>query len=257
MTQPIIELTGLRKSFGGVVVAADINLSIVPGRVDGVIGPNGAGKTSLFNLISGSVKPDAGTIRIGGKDVSGMPVHERAQAGVSRTFQDVRLFESLSVIENLLVGAPEFPAGSMFGAIVSPGRTRRAVESAKAKALDTLELVGLAEEAHTNVVSLPYGMQKLVAISRALMNGGKCLLLDEPMAGVEGHTYGVIQNAVRAVAARGLGVCVIEHNVSFIEDLCDHAYFMNFGRVIAEGTVKELTARDDLSEMYFGKAVGV
>ena len=248
----MLEVRKLSKSFGGIVVADQIDLTMRPGRILGLIGPNGAGKTSLFNLVSGVFPADAGTVTLGGKPLDGMPLHERARLGLSRTWQHVRLFPSLSVLDNLIVGAHDYPGERLMQVLFKPGRVRAASAAAQDKAHATLARMGLADTAEKSVGDLPYGQQKLVGVARALMNEARCLLLDEPMAGVEGQAYEAMQRVVREVAASGVAVCVVEHNVAFIRDLCDEAVFMFQGRILARGSVADLTASPQLTELYFG-----
>jgi branched-chain amino acid transport system ATP-binding protein len=248
----MLEIESLSKSFGGIVVADNIDLVMRPGRILGLIGPNGAGKTSLFNLVSGLYAADAGTIRLDGKSLDGLALHERARRGLARTWQHVRLFPSLSVIDNLIIGARHYPAESLVALMFAPGKIRFAGKAARATARDILARIGLPDAADTSVGDLPYGQQKLVGVARALMNDARCLLLDEPMAGVEGQAYEAMQKIVRQVAAAGVAVCVVEHNVAFIRDLCDEAVFMFQGRILARGSIADLIANPELTELYFG-----
>ena len=248
----VLEVRNLNKSFDGIVVARDIELSLHAGRVVGLIGPNGAGKTSLFNLISGVVKPDAGTVLLNGEKLDGMPFHRRVRGGLSRTWQHVRLFPSLPVIDNLLIGTTDYPGERLIGVLFAPGRRKTHDRAAHAKALDLLGKVGLRGAADALVSDLPYGQQKLIGVARALMGDAKCLLLDEPMAGVEGQAYAAMQRLVREVAESGVAVCVVEHNIGFVRDLCDEGVFMFSGAIMARGTVAELTRDPQLTELYFG-----
>ena len=232
---PTIRIVDVRKSFGGIVVAERITLDIAAGEILGLIGPNGAGKTTLFNMITGIHAPDAGEIWLRDQALSRMPVYKRARLGIARTWQHIRLFPTLTVMDNLLMGPRDYPgAGS------------------RERARVILERIGLAAAAGKLPGELPLGQQKLVGLARALMNDGEVLLLDEPMAGVEGQAYAAMQQVVRAEAAAGRAVCVVEHNVSFIRDLCTRAVFMFNGRIEQSGTVEELLANDKLAELYFG-----
>jgi branched-chain amino acid transport system ATP-binding protein len=248
----MLEVRSLSKRFGGIVVADNIDLSMRKGRILGLIGPNGAGKTSLFNLISGMFPADAGTITLDGKLLDRLAMHQRARLGLSRTWQHVRLFPSLSVIDNLIIAARDYPGERLTSVLLTPAKVRTAAQSAREKACETLDRMGLGNTAEKSVGDLPFGQQKLVSVARALMNDTRCLLLDEPMAGVEGRTYEAMQRVVREVASSGVAVCVVEHNVAFIRDLCDDAVFMFQGRILGRGSVADLTANPQLTELYFG-----
>ena len=248
----VLEIRGLNKSFDGIVVASDIDLTLDAGRVVGLIGPNGAGKTSLFNLVSGVVDPDAGTVSLAGMPLDRLKLHERVRHGLSRTWQHTRLFPSLSVIDNLLVGTQDYPGERLLKLLHARSHIRAHDKAARDKANDILGRMGLARVANGLVSDLPYGQQKLVGVARALMGEAKCLLLDEPMAGVEGQSYAAMQRVVREVADRGVAVCVVEHNVAFVRDLCDEGVFMFAGKLMARGSVAELIADPHLTELYFG-----
>jgi branched-chain amino acid transport system ATP-binding protein len=253
LKQEILRLESVCKRFGGIVVADNISLSLHAGDVLGLIGPNGAGKTTLFNLISGLFQPDAGQIYLEGRLLSG-PLHRRARAGVARTWQHMRLFRSMSVLENMLVAPRDYPGESMLRSMAGTSAVRRAETAARTRAMRILERIGLAHAANSIVVDLPFGQQKLIGLARALMNDGRCLLLDEPMAGVEGSNYETMQRVVRDEAAAGRAICVVEHNVSFIKDLCTEAVFMSYGRILQRGSVQDLTRSRALTELYFGAA---
>ena len=248
----VLEVRNLSKSFDGIVVARNIDLTLQAGRVIGLIGPNGAGKTSLFNLICGVVKPDTGTVLLDGKPLDGQKFHQRVRGGLSRTWQHTRLFPSLPVIDNLLIGTHDYPAERLANVLFGPARLKAHDRQARDKALSLLDKMGLASVADDLVSDLPYGQQKLVGVARALMGDAKCLLLDEPMAGVEGQAYAAMQRMVRDVAASGVAVCVVEHNIAFIRDLCDEGVFMFSGAIMARGSVAELIRNPQLTELYFG-----
>ncbi len=249
----VLEVRGLHKRFGGIVVASDINLRIDAGEVVGLIGPNGAGKTSLFNVMSGTLRADAGAIMLNGQAVEGLPVHERARLGLSRTWQGIRLFPSLSVLDNLIIAARHYPGESMLRATFGAWSLRRARERLAEEAYHQLEKVRLMQAAHRLPTELSYGKQKLVSIARALMNDGNCLLLDEPIAGVEGAAYEALKHVIRREAGQGRAICIVEHNISFVRDLCDRVLFMFNGTIVDSGTIDELMAREDLAGLYFGQ----
>ncbi len=248
----VLEIRNLNKSFGGIRVANDINLSLHAGRVLGLIGPNGAGKTSLFNLICGVVKPDSGDVLLNGQSLKRLKTFQRTRHGLARTWQNIRLFPSLSVLDNVIIGSHDYPGARLTNVLFRPVYVKIASERNAEKARGILERCGLADAADKTVGDLPYGRQKLVGVARALMCDAKCLLLDEPMAGVEGHSYAAIQQVVRDVAASGIAVGVVEHNVAFVRDLCDEGVFMFSGKILARGSVQDLIADKQLTELYFG-----
>jgi len=217
----ILTVNGLQKSFGGIVVARDIDLTLHSGRIVGLIGPNGAGKTSLFNLITGVVKPDAGTVALAGETLNKLKFHQRIRRGLSRTWQNIRLFSSLPVIDNLLVATHDYPGERLVNVLFRRAHLARHNRAARDKAMDVLGKVGLAGVAHDRVADLPYGQQKLVGV-------------------------------VREVAEHGVAVCVVEHNVAFIRDLCDEGVVMFSGAIMARGSVAELIRDPQLTELYFG-----
>jgi ABC-type branched-subunit amino acid transport system ATPase component len=249
---PVLHLEGVFKHFGGIVVADDVTLEIERGQILGLIGPNGAGKTSLFNIITGVVPADAGDIRVNGVSMAGKGIHQRARMGIARTWQNMRLFRTMTVLENMVVAPREYAGESMVRLCLRPGGVRRADEQACEQALAILGRMQLEHLADSGVTDLPYGQQKLVGLARALMNDGSCLLLDEPMAGVEGHAYETMKAVVRQEAQAGRAVCVVEHNISFIKDLCTSAVFMSAGRILERGQVADLLASKTLAELYFG-----
>jgi len=248
----VVEIHGLSKRFGGIVVADDLELAMNRGEILGLIGPNGAGKTTLFNLISGVVTPDAGTILLNGEPIRNVKLFRRARMGVARTWQNMRLFSSMSVLDNLLVASRSYPGERVLQVLFASGAVRRHEDEMRARAQAILARMGLAALANRPVTDLPFGQQKLIGLARALMNDGDCLLLDEPMAGVEGEAYEAMKTVVRQEAASGRAVCVVEHNVSFVKDLCTTAIFMANGRIMERGSVADLLASSTLAELYFG-----
>jgi ABC-type branched-subunit amino acid transport system ATPase component len=253
VNRTVLTLKGVCKKFGGVVVADNIDLEIKGGEILGLIGPNGAGKTTLFNLISGVVSADAGLIALEGQPLQNLPLHRRARLGVARTWQHMRLFASLTVLENLLVATRHYPGESLLRLLFAGAGVRAAEAAARDRALKVLQRMGLDRIADANVNDITFGQQKLVGMARALMSDGPCLLLDEPMAGVEGSAYETMRRIVREEADAGRAVCVVEHNVSFIRDLCTAAVFMVQGRIVERGEVSTLLESKTLADLYFGK----
>lgn len=248
----LISLNEVCKSFGGIVVANNISIDIKRGEILGLIGPNGAGKTSLFNLISGVYPVDSGTISVAGKSLDGLPLYQRARLGIARTWQNMRLFASMSVLENMLVAPRDYPGEKISLVVFRQKQVAAASQTLRERAMTILGRMNLEAIAHANVNDITFGQQKLVGLARALMNDGDCLLLDEPMAGVEGPAYDTMKTIVREEAATGRAVCVVEHNVSFIKDLCNSAVFMASGKILERGSVDTLLSSKTLAELYFG-----
>jgi branched-chain amino acid transport system ATP-binding protein len=247
-----LKVDRLCKKFGGIVVADDINLDLHPGEVVGLIGPNGAGKTTLFNLLTGFIAPYSGEIALQGERIERLPSYKRARLGIARTWQQPRLFPSLSILDNLLISDRSYPGETLLNTLFRTGKVREAERAARARAELLLSRVGLLRRANSLSTRLSYGQQKLVGLARALMNNGQCLLLDEPMAGVEGRVHETMKSIIRQEADSGKTVCIVEHNVGFIRDLCDRAAFMVNGRIIALGSVDSLMANRRLTDLYFG-----
>lgn len=247
-----LEARGLVKRFGGVTAANDLSMSLRPDRVTALVGPNGAGKTTVFNLLTGFITPDAGTVTLDGESLDGQSPWRRARRGVVRTFQDVRLFDGLSVIDNVLVAIPEQPGESLSSLYGLPRHVRRVQDENIERALDHLEFVGLRERAWDDTESLAFGEQKLVSLARLAASGGDVLLLDEPASGVDRQWVEAILAFIREVAAEGKTVCVVEHNLDVVRAVADHIYFMDSGTVIAEGSPEELMADRQLTNIYFG-----
>jgi branched-chain amino acid transport system ATP-binding protein len=250
----VLKLEGLEKRFGGVVAADRLSLSLRAGEVLGVVGPNGAGKSTLFNLICGTIPADAGAVLLGGRDISRMAAHRRARLGISRTWQHVRLFPSLSVLDNLVMGGRDYPGESLFAALLRPPGLHRAMAETTRAAEAALEDVGLSHRAGHRVAELSYGQQKLVGLARALMNDGPVLLLDEPLAGVDPRNQITMRKIIDQQATRGRAVCVIEHNIGVLRELAARMVFMFAGRAEAEGAPAAILSDPRLRRIYFGGA---
>lgn len=250
--RPILETKSLSKRFGGIVVADEINFALPAGSIVGLVGPNGAGKSSLINLICGSVPADSGQILVAGKAVGRTGAYQRARAGIARTWQHIRLFPTLSVLDNLVVAPRHYPSENPLSIFAGSARRDKLLRE---RALHQLSRVGMQDQADSLPDSLSIGRQKLASLARALMNEGLCLFLDEPVAGVEGAAYETLKRVIREEAADGRGICIVEHNISFISDLCDQCTFMSAGAIVASGRIRDLMDDPRLTELYFGSHV--
>ena len=251
-SQPVLEVQGLSKHFGGVKAVQDVSFTLSKDLVTGLLGPNGAGKTTVFNLITNTLKPDAGVVTLRGTDISSQSTVQIARLGMARSFQDGRLFNQLSAVDNVAIAVPHQPGESVFSLAVRPLARVRGERIALEKARDALGFVGLGDSSDFVVGNMSYGDQKLVAIARLIATECDVLLLDEPTAGVDpGSVEGVIA-AVRNLRALGKTICLVEHSIHMMGQLADHTIFMDQGRVIAEGTLDELMGQKKLTEIYFG-----
>jgi branched-chain amino acid transport system ATP-binding protein len=249
---PILEIKNLNKQFGGIIVADNISFKLNKGTVLGLIGPNGAGKTSLFNLISGVNNQDSGSIYISGHKANTLPIYRRARLGLARTWQDIRLFPSLNLIDNLIISTRSYAAENFLEIFRSTALKTRENKEIEEQALSLIHRVGLGEMAFLLPPELSYGQQKLLGLARALMNNGDCMLLDEPMAGVEGRTYEQIKMIIKEELDNNKAILVVEHNIGFIKEICTQAFFMVNGRIISQGSVDDLTSDKKLTKIYFG-----
>jgi branched-chain amino acid transport system ATP-binding protein len=218
----------------------------------GLIGPNGAGKTTVFNLITGVYKPTAGLIRFEGREIGGKPAHAIARQGIARTFQNIRLFSGLSARENLIAATAWARRGDAPASILGlPGaRARQAAVENRAK--EMLEFVGLSRHADSEATALPYGSQRKLEIARALMMQPRLLLLDEPAAGMNPTEKEGLRRLVKDVAARGIGILVIEHDMKFVMNLCERITVLDHGEVICVGGPTEVQADKAVIEAYLG-----
>jgi len=242
-TTPLLKLEGMQKFFGGLRAVDGIDLEVARGTVHALIGPNGSGKTTTLNVVNGIYKPTGGRIFIDGNDVTLKSPHERAGHGLGRTFQNIRLFPSMSALENVIVGAQRDNNP------IEPGG-----KALRARAMSALQFVGLADKADTIVRSLPYGHQRLVEIARALAGHPKLLLLDEPAAGLnQTEKMELVALLKKLRSGHGLTVFLIDHDMGLVEKVSDRITVLNFGRKIAEGTPQEVLRHPDVIAAYLGE----
>ena len=247
----LLEATGVTKRFGGVVAVNAVDLAVSAGEALGLIGPNGAGKTTFINLISGHLRADSGTIVLGGDEVTRLRPHQLARRGVARTFQAIRLFRGLTVLENIAVGRHVRTRSDVLATLVPlrpAGRAEREI------ALALLDRMGLRRRAEALAGELAYGDQRRLEIARALASEPRLLILDEPAAGMNPTESAALRDLLRALVAEGLTIVLIEHDVRLVMGTCDRVAVLNFGRKIAEGTPAEVQADAAVREAYLGAA---
>ena len=248
----VLEAVGLTKHFGGIRAAEDLTLRLRRGQVTGLIGPNGAGKTTVFNLLTGVVAPDAGTVTLNGRDIGTWTINRIARAGMARTYQDVRIFPRMSVLENVAMAVPDQPGETFTTALLRPLASRRGEREVRAKAMEHLGFVGLAAQADTIAGALPFGEQKLLALARLLATEADVLLLDEPASGIDIEWIERMLEAIARLRDEGKSICIVEHNLHVVEQAADWVYFLEEGRSTAQGSMRELMSQERLAEVYFG-----
>jgi branched-chain amino acid transport system permease protein len=240
------------KAFGGVRAVDGLSLELRTGRITALVGPNGAGKTTVFNLLTGEIPPDRGRVELWGEDITRIGPDATARRGLVRSFQDVKLFPDLSAHENVMLAIQGHPGERARNLFIRPGAVRRFEREAAERAYHWLEFVGMQEHADARAGSLGYGQQKLVAIARVLATDAEVLLLDEPASGIDHGWVDQILDLISRLRDTGKTICIVEHNLHVVGRLADHVYFMELGRVTAEGELAELTSDQRLAEAYFG-----
>ena len=245
----ILQLQNVSKNFGGVVVLDDVSLDVAKGSRHALIGPNGAGKTTLFNLISGVFPIDSGAALFDGKNLSDVPSRKRIRLGMARSFQNIRLMPHLSVVENVMLGQHSTVDG--LGLLKPTGWLPKSRE--RLEIVETLHAFGLDTYSGEIVESLPYGVRKKIEIVRALVSRPSLLMLDEPAAGLNPVETGALRDFLLEVAESGVTLLVVEHDMPFVNSLCEHVTVLNFGRRIFDGPVKEAREDEAVLEAYLGR----
>ncbi len=247
----MLSISRLSKNFGGVQALGDVNINVEPGIIYGIIGPSGAGKTTLFNIISGVVPLSSGTIHFDGVDVTSLNAHQRSRIGISRTFQNIRLFGSMSVVDNVQVGQTRLSQSGAKSMIPFYGRRRE--KELREDAEELLALFGLHQVMDRGAKELPYADQRRVEIARALAARPNLLLLDEPTAGMNEEESAELAKEILKVKRPDRIILLIEHDMSVVMSLSQRLAVLNFGKMIAEGTPEEIKSNPEVIEAYLGK----
>ncbi|UCG13525.1 MAG: ABC transporter ATP-binding protein [Deltaproteobacteria bacterium] len=254
-SQDFFRVDNLQKSFGGVRALKGLSFIVAPGTIKAVIGPNGAGKTTLFNLITGIFPPSGGSVSLNGVSINGRKAQEIARMGVSRTFQNVEVFDRMKVLENVMVGRHIQSRAGIISAGLRSVRMRREEREVRQSAFEYLEFVGLEHRAEELAGSLPLGEQKLLEVARALATDPEILLLDEPAGGLNTRETEKLANLIHRIQDRGITVLLVEHDMNLVMDISEEILVMNFGEKIAEGNPRQIKDDPLVIQAYLGEEV--
>jgi len=249
----LLAVEDLRKEFGGLMAVFDVNFRVEPGEILAVIGPNGAGKTTTFNLISGVLPPTGGAIYFKGRAMDGLDSHVISDMGLARTFQSVRLFGNMTVLENVMVGRHVRTGYGLLAAALRLPHARSEERMIRKQAMEYLARVGLEARAEENALSLPFGQQRLLEIARALATETVLLLLDEPGSGLNRPEKEKLDQLIRSIRDDGVTVLLVEHDVQFVMGIADRIVVLDHGQKIAEGTPAEIQANEQVIAAYLGE----
>lgn len=249
----MLQLNNISKNFGGLQVLQDVNFKVPQGGIFGLIGPNGAGKTTVFNLITGLLRASGGSIAFDGQDIGKVAPHKITERGIARTFQNIRVFKEMTLLENVVVGMHDHMDYGIAGLLLNLPGYRKIEAEARARALELLSWVRLDHKAQLLADSLSYGEQRKLEFARALATKPKLLLLDEPVAGMNPSEKTELMTEILNIKERGFSIFMIEHDMRFVMGLCDRIAVLNFGRIIAEGTPDQIKNNQEVIEAYLGK----
>ncbi|WP_233234020.1 ABC transporter ATP-binding protein [Bordetella sp. LUAb4] len=249
----MLELSNISMRFGGLHVLHDVNLNVPQGAIFGLIGPNGAGKTTVFNIITGLLRPSGGNVSFDGKSLLGVKPHRITRAGVARTFQNIRLFKEMTLLENVVVGAYRHMHYGVGGLLFSLPNFRKHEAQARERALELLSWMKLDHKAHDLADNLSYGEQRRLELARALATEPRLLLLDEPVAGMNTGERAELMREIEAIRGRGYTILMIEHDMRFVMGLCETIAVLNFGKIIASGAPDAIRNNEQVIEAYLGR----
>lgn len=253
MSKLLLQTKNVTQRFGGLTAVNKIDIELFENEIIGVIGPNGAGKTTLFNILTGIYSPTEGRVELDGTDITGKEPYEIAKLGMTRNFQNIRLFQSMTILENVMTGIYCRKKSNLFDAVFHTKRYKREEEETEKEALKYLEIVGLADSRYNMATSLPYGLQRKLEIGRALASNPKVLLLDEPAAGMNDQETKELTEFIQSLRKLGYSIILIEHDMRLVMNTCDRIYVLNYGSQIAQGTPEEIRKNPEVIAAYLGE----
>ncbi|MDF2373610.1 MAG: ABC transporter ATP-binding protein [Rhizobiaceae bacterium] len=248
-----LDVAGVNKRFGGIAALTDCTFSIEPNGISCIVGPNGAGKTSIFNVITGFITPDTGSVTFKGHDLTTTSRHHRIESGIARTFQNLRLFEELSVLDNVLTCLADEAGNNPLTAIFRPIHTEAILRAKREKAREFIEIVGLSHKIDDLAQNLSYGQKKLLCIARVLATDAELLLLDEPTSGLAAAALDAMVDMIHKLKERGKSLLIVEHNTQIVRRIADEVLFFHRGTLLAQGKTEEIVSDKELGRIYFGE----
>lgn len=253
MTKLLLHTKNVTQKFGGLTAVNKISMELYENEIIGIIGPNGAGKTTLFNILTGIYNPTEGSVELDGVNITGMEPYQIARLGMTRNFQNIRLFKSMTILENVMTGMYCRKKANLLDAFFHTARYWREEKETEEDALKYLEIVGLADKRYDMATSLPYGLQRKLEIGRALASEPKVLLLDEPAAGMNEQETKELTEFIQNLRKIGYSIILIEHDMRLVMNTCDRIYVLNYGSLIAQGTPEEIKKNPEVIAAYLGE----
>ncbi len=249
----LLEVANLNRRFGGLQAVNDVSFTVASGMINGLIGPNGAGKTTLLNLISGTLKVDSGTIMFNGQPIHHLAPHKIAACGIFRTFQNIKLFSKMTVLENVMIGRHTKSKAGIAAGIFNLPRTHKEEKQIRERSMAILDMLGITDLADVDAQSLAFGQQRHVELARALAGEPTLLLLDEPAAGLNIHETEHLGELIRKIRSLGVTILLVEHDMSLVMTVSDEIVVLSFGEVIAEGKPRDIQKNQEVIRVYLGE----